>query len=125
MPTERRGDGAIGDSDLGCDGIDGLVLHQVPLVQVASDVGEAHRTHARDPASVKSRAGQQPRRRRGSGIHKCQVTREPVLVQSGLQADRRQGQPELTEQRPWAVVGESDALVLELRTVILVVWWHE
>ena len=91
---------------LGGDGAHGPVPGDVPLVEVTGHVGKAEPAQCRPPASVPPLVLQRAHGRRGLGIDVAEVPRQPVFVQTGLAADRRQaGTVGGTRQHQGADVG--------------------
>ena len=75
---------------LGGDSAHGPMPGDVPLAQVTGHVGEAQPAQGRPPAGVPPAVPQRAHGGRDLGIDVAEVPRQPVLVQPGLAADRRQ-----------------------------------
>ena len=83
----------MGDADLGGHGVDRPVLPEVPVLEVAGHVGEAQPVQCGSPVGVGPGRSLPRHGGRGRGGDGREVAGQPVLVQPGLTADRRQAGP--------------------------------
>src|SRR6266436_3181592 len=73
MTAERGIHGVVRETDLGSNGIDAPMPHEVPFPQVASYVSESQAAQDRDPASVHAIGPQLPGGVSGRWVHVGEV----------------------------------------------------